>query len=109
MKAGLLRHKIKIEQETVTRNEYGEEEKTWSIYASAYASVKTVSDKEYFAAKQTQSERNTSFRVRYSLKMSKINTEMRIKWGSRVFDIEGIQNENERDRSIVIVGREVDV
>lgn len=109
MKAGLLRHKIAIEAEATTRDEYGAEIPTWSVYMRCYASPKTVSEKEFFAAKQTQSERVTSFRIRYSAKANAITTKMRIVWGSRVFDIESVSNENERNRSILIVGREKNV
>lgn len=43
IQAGKLRHRITIQRETVTRDEYGSEVKTWDDLATVWASVEPLS------------------------------------------------------------------
>ncbi len=89
MRAGRLKHKISIEQATYTAGspDYGQQNVTWSEFASVWASIDPVKGNEYWMTQQIQAETVWRFRVRY---LSGISPKMRISWDSRTFDITAV-------------------
>lgn len=104
MRAGKLRHKIAIQQITVTQDANGDTTKTWATVKSPWANVIPVSGREYFDAKQHTSEISHIFELRYD---PSITPKMRAVYDSRYFDIEAVINEGERDRQTTLMCLEV--
>lgn len=104
MRAGKLRHKIAIQQITVTQDANGDTTKTWATVKSPWADVMPVSGREYFNAKQHTSEISHTVTIRHD---SSITPKMRVFYDSRYFDIEAVINEGERDRQTTLMCREV--
>ena len=104
MKAGALRHYITIEQSTESFDANGELVNTWADYVSLWASIEPLVGREYFTAKQFSAETTGKLRMRY---FAGITAKMRIKFGTRYFNITGISNIEERNKEIVIYYQEV--
>ena len=104
VRSGKLRHKIAIQQITVTQDANGDTTKTWATVASPWANVVPVSGREYFNAKQHTSEISHTVEIRYD---ASITPKMRVLHNSRYFDIESVINEDERDKQTTLMCREV--
>lgn len=88
MRAGLLRHRVTIQQRTESQGGTGEVTWTWADLSTVWAAIEPVSEREYFAAAQVQSEAVTRIRMRYR---DDIRPKMRVKFGARYFDIQGVR------------------
>lgn len=104
MKAGRLRHRITLERETVTKNQFGEEVPEWAPYATRWAEVRPQGGKEFWAAQQVIDDLSHEVRLRY---MPGIQAKDRLIYDGRVFDIVSPPvNVGERDRELVLMCRE---
>lgn len=103
MKAGRLRHSISIEKKVFIRNSFGEEQITYEPFCLAYASVEPMGGREYFLAQQMQATVDFKFTLRYR---SGVKPHFRIVWGERIFDIQNIQNPDERNIQLIIYAKE---
>lgn len=105
MNAGILRHKIDIEQELLIKNTYGESTQTWVIFKSGvFCSVEPIRGREYFAADEVKSEVTHRIRMRYLFGM---RTKMRIKYNNRYFNIIDIIDIMERHKEMQLMVTEV--
>jgi SPP1 family predicted phage head-tail adaptor len=103
VRIGKLRHRITIERVTETRDTDGSVIETWSTYVTVQASIEPISGREYFAAQSTQADATHRISLRY---LSGIVPKMRVKFGSRIFDILSIINVDERNRELQLMCRE---
>lgn len=99
MKTGNLRHYITIEQQTETFNSEGELVTTWTTYKNVWAEILPLVGREFWASKQVNSETTGKLRIRY---IAGVTPKMRIKFGSRILNITGIVNTEEKNKEIVI-------
>ena len=103
MKIGKLRHRILIEQAAETREADGSVIDAWSTYATVQASIEPISAREYFAAQSTQADVTHRITLRY---LAGVTPKMRVKHGSRLFDILSVINVKERNRELQLMCRE---
>jgi SPP1 family predicted phage head-tail adaptor len=82
---GDKRHLITIQKVTITQDEIGNEIKSWSTFAKVSADVKDLSGREYFAAKQSNSESTVKITIRF---LPGIDSTMRILYQDRVLQLE---------------------
>ena len=105
--SGLRRHRIFFQKLTTTYDELGQETNgEWENVGSAWAMIKTLQGREYFAAASAQSERTSRFIIPYQ---RGIDSTMRILFDNRIFDI--IQppiNDDEMNKTLTIIAREED-
>ena len=94
MRAGALRHRITIQQESLGADDgFGNKLTTWTTFlASQPAAIEPLNGRERFAAGQVQSEVTTRITVR---RRAGISPEMRVLFGSRVFTITDVLNPDE--------------
>jgi len=64
MKAGRLRHRIRIEQQGQSVDEFGAPTKVWTPLIETSASVDAVSGREYFGAERDLSEESFKITMR---------------------------------------------
>ena len=64
MKAGKLDQRITLQAKSVTRDAMGGEVITWADQATVWAQADPLRGREYFAAKQEQSEITIRFKIR---------------------------------------------
>ncbi|MED1419021.1 phage head closure protein [Bacillus smithii] len=108
MNPSKLRHRITFQRydENAT-NENGfplEEDQRWQDVKTVWAMVKTLQGREYYAAATTQNENTVRFVIRYT---SGINPDMRIKYKKRTFEILTVINDDELNKTLTIICKEV--
>ncbi len=104
MKAGRLRHRVDIQKWVADRDTTtGEVAETWITNTTEWADVRPISGRERMEAAQVKADITHAITIRYK---SDLEEKDRIKWGDRVFHIEGIINVDERDRELQILAKE---
>jgi SPP1 family predicted phage head-tail adaptor len=103
MKAGKLRHRIIIQSPTETRNAYGEPEVAWGTFATMWATVEPLRGRELWAAAAINARTATRIRIRY---IKDITPKMRVLYGSRVYLITAIIDEEMRHRDMQLMVEE---
>jgi len=99
MDIGKLKTKILIEQVIETANDYGELIKTWSTFAPAWAEIRPITGREYYAANQINAEITAEIRIRY---VAGITPKMRVNNNSQLFDIKTVINTQNANKEIVL-------
>ena len=87
LSAGKLRHRVTLESQQQTQNQYGGIETTWVEQGRAWAEVAPQSGREYVAARQVQNEVTTRITIRYR---DDIDATWRIRHRGRIFDIQAV-------------------
>ena len=98
MRAGKLRHRLIIESPQRASDGAGGAVVTWTQVASIWAHVTPVSARELRSAGQRAEKLTHRITLRYR---SGINATMRLVGEGRVFNIDAIINEDERDHWLV--------
>ena len=103
---GKFRHRISFQKLGTTQDDLGQDvEGKWETVASAWAMIKTLQGREYYAAASAQSERTSRFVIPYQ---RGIDSTMRIVYDNRIFDIEQPPiNDDEMNKTLTIIVREV--
>ena len=94
MRAGQLRHKISFQQLTVANDTWGHSNETWTDMVTTYAAIWPIRGIEKLEALKLDNEVTHKIRVRYN---SSLTPKMRIRFGTRYFNISSIINVDERD------------
>lgn len=103
MNPGRLRHKIDIQIQSIN-NTYGSQSETWTVFLSQIsASIDPISGKEYFSSNTINPEVTHKIRIRYR---TGINPKMRVKFGTRYFDIQSVINFEERNKDLLLMAKE---
>lgn len=94
MRAGRLRNQVTIQTPTETRSATsGQVTKTWATLDTVWAGIEPLSGRELIAAGAEQSEHDIRIVCRY---LAGLTTQCRVVFGSRIFQILGVVNRNER-------------
>ncbi len=104
MEIGELNRRIEILKYFVVRDEYGGEDGQWLPVAKVWAKVEPVSGTEYFTAQQISAETVTRITVRYFPWIDVMN---RIRYGTKVYEIIGISDQDTAHRWTVINCKEM--
>ncbi|SEQ76221.1 phage head closure protein [Basfia succiniciproducens] len=104
MNIGKLRHRVTLQKQTNTQNDYGAFVSTWQDVATVWAEVKPISGREYFSAQQVQSEVSTQIWIRY---LEGIEPTMRVKHNDKHYEILSVLNHNGRNTSIQLMCKDV--
>ena len=104
MRAGRLRQKVILQQPAGSQDAVGERTTTWSDIATVRASIEPIRANEQFAASQQQASITHKIQIRYSSDVSAIDGSWRVKFGTRIFTIDGpARNMGERDRTLELL------
>lgn len=105
---GQRRHRITFQRFTGGQDSCGDpllgEDVRWEDVKALWASVKPLSGREFCAAEQSQSEVTHKIDCRYT---PGLTTDLRIRLGSRRFEIISIIDWEERHESLLIMCREL--
>lgn len=104
MKIGKLRHRITIQQYLASRDSFGDEIQTWVDMLRSWAAVEPVTGKEFFASQELNAEISVKITMRYR---PCIQPEMRVTFGARVFEILAVLNNEERNKRLILLCKEV--
>lgn len=100
MRAGTLRHRVRIQQLVQTGDGMGGIMETWQDVAVVWAAVEPLQGRELFEAQQVRAELSHRVRLRYR---PDIAPKMRLIHKGRVFHIESVINRDERNRELVLL------
>lgn len=100
-----LNKSVVFETQSTTRDSFGQPAATWSTAVTAFAEITPLTGRELIAAQAAQSEVTHRVTVRYvaALANPKMVAAMRIKYGTRYFNIKSVTNMNEANRVIVLM------
>lgn len=104
MQIGKLRHAIELQQEQRTPDGGGGFVRTWQTVARVRAAVEPLTGSERWRAEQVQA--NVSHRVTIRYRPG-ITTDMRVKFGARVFLITAVIDPEERHRELQLLCTEL--
>jgi SPP1 family predicted phage head-tail adaptor len=104
MKAGALRHRVTIQQLTITQGPSGDLVEAWTDVATVYGAVEPLSGREYWQAQQVAAETSIRVRIRYRPGME---TTMRLSHDGRTLEILSIVDPEERHRELQLMCREL--
>lgn len=102
MRAGLLRHRLAIQEVSGEPNTYGEPSKAWTTIATVWGEVKPLMGQERVTARQVQAEVTHSI----TLRSRNVSAANRIKFGERTFGILEVLRPSERRISLTILAKE---
>jgi head-tail adaptor len=93
MEAGKLRHLVQLQANTPTQNTLGEPSDSWATIANIYAAIRPMAGQ----ASHQITVRN----------YPGLSAENRIKFGTRIFDINSVNNVDERNREMILLCSEL--
>jgi SPP1 family predicted phage head-tail adaptor len=98
MNPGELRHRIEIEKSVLVDNPNNEQEKQWTFFKKIWAKIDCVGN----GRKQIQAgKESTSLNYEITIRFTKdIDNSMRIKYGSKIFNIDHVVNYKELNREL---------
>lgn len=99
-----LNRRVTIQSRTISQDAEGVPTETWANLATVWAAVEPISGREYFQAATVQSEVTARIRIRYR---SGIVSNMRVLYGSRVFEIVSVIDYQEEHRELQLMCKEV--
>lgn len=106
MQIGKLRHRITIQYPSPTQDATNDPVVSWRVLATVWADVRPAGSQERLQRQADQVVAQVDQRVRMRYR-SDITTQMRVKWGTRYFDIEGVNDPDGRRRELRLDCREV--
>ena len=105
---GKMRHRLTVERFNGSRDAAGEPRKdldeNWTEVCRPWCSVDPISGREFLAAGQETAEVSHKIRCRYR---PGVQADMRLRWGSRIFEILAVLDPEERHESLLIMAKEL--
>lgn len=98
-----LRHRIKIESLSRAADGQGGWTETWTHFAETWAKISPKSAREIYFSQRIQQNVSHEIVIR---NLDGLTSEMRIVFGTRIFQIRGIKRENEEKWFIYIDAEE---
>lgn len=103
MNFGKMHSRIELQSSSAT-NDYGEELLTWATYATVWAHIEPLSGRELLRAEAVDSQNTVRVRIRYN---SSVDSTDRIRFGSRIFEINSVSNPDEKNKELELLCSEV--
>lgn len=104
MRAGELRHKIELQEQTETADGMGGFTLSWRTKAAVWAAIAPAYSAEEIQNLQNELLITHQIRIRY---YEDLKPSWRIKFGTRYFNIHSILNVDERNREQQIMAKEL--
>tara|TARA_R110000822_G_scaffold257105_1_gene382770 strand:+ start:447 stop:773 length:327 start_codon:yes stop_codon:yes gene_type:complete len=100
---GSLRHRVQLQSQTNTTDTGGGIAQVWTTIANVYCSIAPKTGSESYRQGQIQDKTTHEIAMRYR---ASIDTKYRIKYGTRLFNINHIKNIDERNRYLLLTCEE---
>lgn len=105
--AGRYNTKVVIEKPTDSVGDIGDSQLTWDSYCDRWAAIDATNGREYQQAMTIIADLAAIVRLRYDTLTRDITPRMRIKRGSRIWNIASVTNNGEQNREMVLYCTEV--
>ena len=99
---GELRHAIQIQQQTATQSASGEPQSTWNTVLATSAKIATASSREVYRAAQFTEQVTHVVTIRWPGPGVSILGGQQVVFGSRVFELQTVENVQERNRVLLL-------
>lgn len=107
VRAGDMRHLVRLEQRTTEQDSAGERSVTWMLVCERRAAIQRTPGSEPFAAQQRQGRVPTVFRLRYPVDLSApVGPHMRLIHDGRIFDIVSAVDQEGLKEELIITAEE---
>jgi len=103
MIAGKLRKRVELQSNTPVANAVGEHVPGWATVDTVWAGIMPASGSERFRNDMESAEVSHKIKIRY---YAGLTPAMRIKYGTRIFDIQSVINMQERNADMEILALE---
>lgn len=103
MRAGLLSQRITLQTNTPTRGTDGASLDSWADTVTVWAKKAHRSSREFMAAQTINAETTDLFTIRYR---SGVTAQMRVKYGTRYYDIIGAPDPDGKQIELQILCKE---
>lgn len=104
LKAADFHHRVTFQRNTNAANSFGETVETWVDFVTLWSALEPLSGRRLWEAKQAFADCSGIIHTRY---YPGITSAMRAKFGTRIFQIQAIINNDERNRELIIYVKEV--
>jgi SPP1 family predicted phage head-tail adaptor len=101
--ASELNKRITIESLSLAKNDSGGAVETWSTFATVWASIEPRLGGERFFAQRIEENISHIIKIRY---LSGLETSMRVRFGSRTFQIKSAINQHEDNKLLYLLTME---
>lgn len=99
-----LSKRFELQQATEAQDAYGSPEKTWATIKQVWGEIEPLSGQERIVAMQTEGSITHRIRLRYD---PAIVPTMRLKLGTRIFNLTPSLNVMEADKELIVIAQEV--
>ena len=108
IRGGTLRKRVQIQQRATTQDSTGQQSTVWTTIATVWADIESMTARELVAAQSVNMEATHTITVRYQaiFAQPKIVATYRALYNSRVFNISGMDNVEERNALVVLTAAE---
>lgn len=97
------RHSITLQQPGGSRDSVGERVTSWTNVKAVYADISTLNMREQMLVAQRQASTTHKVTLRYDPDLAAINAAWRVLFGSRVLVIDGVNNVDERNKTLELL------
>lgn len=106
--AGQLKHRVRIQQPTVTKDALGAPTQAWTDLATVWADIQPLSGREARIADRIAAEVSHQITVRYRPELDdpKAVAQLRVLYRSRVFAIQAALNDDEANVVVILLANE---
>lgn len=103
MSIGERRHRVVFQSPTITQDDFGEPDKSWSTLCTSWALVQPLSGSERLKANEVQGEITTRIVTRNRSELSGIGPDDRATWSGRTFDIRAVIHRDQRRHELELL------
>ena len=104
IRSGNLRHRLQFQEPTQERNSVGEVIESYSTYMTVWGSLMAAKGTETLEANTPQGTQSYTIKIRYN---SDVSLTDQIVFGSRIFEINSIDNYAERNVFLMLQCSEI--
>ena len=102
---GDYRHRLTIQTPAQgAADAFGETTLTWADYATVWGQIETDMPSEREQGAKTRQQQGMTVRTHY---VSGVTSKMRVKFGSRYLEIQGVENPSQMNRELVLTCSEM--
>jgi len=105
MQAGQLRKRIELQQRSSSQDDYGQQLTSWTTLFSTWAAIEPVSGAQLDRARSIYNETSHRVTLRWRAQLNDIKQvgSYRVLYAGRVFDVGASMNQDERNRTVVLL------
>lgn len=106
MSIGERRYRVVFQTATITPDDFGEPDQSWSTLSTAWALVQAIKGAERFSANQVQADVDYRIVTRNTSELSSLSPGDRATWNGKTFDIRAVIPRDHRESELEILAKE---